>query len=307
MTVYIPWVSAKEMAGARDRVYASSMVGVATGPDSKKITVFGHGLTISARFELSRGITVHSEIPDLDLDTTVAGCGSFPDYAAAIQGAELSSFAIDIESDEGGQALVVKAWNALWLFHLLSVACQSPCLILYSMSDGPRPVYSAVGRSPFTRRLSDNCAVAAEQLIWAKENAETFYDLIKVPEFSSAMRCFGNAHYLPDADVRIMLLWAGIEGLLSVDAELSRRLALYAALIIDGAPDEKANYFEQVKRAYSVRSRAVHGGKLAPEKLAAGCASAGKILIELLARCVEIKRVPSPAELDRLAVGATIS
>jgi hypothetical protein len=36
-----------------------------------------------------------------------------------------------------------------------------------------------------------------------------------------------------------MLLWSGIEGLLSVDGELNRRLALYAALMLEGSADEK--------------------------------------------------------------------
>jgi hypothetical protein len=120
------------------------------------------------------------------------------------------------------------------------------------------------------------------------------------------MRCFGNAHYLPDIDVRIMLLWAGIEGLLSVDAELSRRLAMYAALMIDATPDEKAEFFEEVKRAYSVRSQVVHGSKLKTDKLLRGYKSAARILIELLARCAELGRVPTPTELDRLAVGSTL-
>ncbi|GAA3725369.1 hypothetical protein GCM10022268_36580 [Sphingomonas cynarae] len=99
-----------------------------------------------------------------------------------------------------------------------------------------------------------------------------------------------------------MLLWSGIEGLLSVDAELSRRLALYAALIIDGWPEEKVRYFDQVKNAYGIRSRAVHGGKTKLEKLVEGYHMASRILADLLARCVELGRVPTPTELDHLAV-----
>ena len=35
------------------------------------------------------------------------------------------------------------------------------------------------------------------------------------------MRAYGNSHTLFDPDLRIMLLWSGIEGLLSVDSELT--------------------------------------------------------------------------------------
>lgn len=104
-----------------------------------------------------------------------------------------------------------------------------------------------------------------------------------------------------------MLLWAGIEGLLSVDAELSRRLALYTALLFDGSPEEKANYFERVKKAYAIRSRAVHGAGLKKDKLEEGVREAGQILIGLIAKCVELGRIPSPSELDRLAVSRIVS
>jgi len=64
------------------------------------------------------------------------------------------------------------------------------------------------------------------------------------PRAFAAARAYGNAHYLFDFDTRIMLLWAGIEDLLSVDAELSRRLALYAALLHKGTPAEKIAHFD---------------------------------------------------------------
>lgn len=270
------------------------------------VILFGHGITVEQSFELSPGLVLSPIVPPLELETTVAGCSSFADYAAALQGTEIASFTLVVEDYSGGQALVAKAWNALWTFRLLSLACRSPCLSLYSMSDGDKPVYSAASRTPFFHPLPQNHEATEAELIWAREHSNSFYKLIDVPEFASAIRCFGNAHYLLDTDVRIMLLWAGIEGLLSVDSELSRRLALYAALMIDGTLEEKTRFFEEVKSAYGVRSRAVHGGKAKAEQLASGAATASYILVTLLARCVEIGRVPSPGELDRLAVGSTI-
>jgi hypothetical protein len=129
----------------------------------------------------------------------------------------------------------------------------------------------------------------------------------RTPGFNAAIRCYGGAHLLPENDVRIMLLWAGIEGLLSVDAELSRRVALYAAIMLDGSPDEKALYFDEVKKSYAIRSRAVHGSGLKRPQMEEGYRAAGRILIGLVARCVEIGRVPSPAELDRLAVSTGVA
>src|SRR3546814_446086 len=187
--------------------------------------------------DLSPGIFISPAIPKLDLDATVAGCRHFSDYAAALQGIEIATFALRVEHDEGGKSLAAKAWNALWLFHLLSVACRAPRFSLYSVCDGDQPLFSAANSSPFVRPLPATHAATLPELEWTLRYSATFDELIRVPEFSAAMRCYGNAHLLPEHDVRIMLLWAGIEGLLSVDAELSRRLALYAALLLDGSPE----------------------------------------------------------------------
>lgn len=278
------------------------MVGIATSPDSKSVVIFGHGLAIAEEVQLSAGVFVSPTVPRFEISTAVSGCRDFSDYASAIHGSKIATFAIRVEHDSSGEHLAAKAWNALWLFHLLSVACGAPCFPLYSVCDGDKPLFSAATPSPLVRPVPSIYAAKLTEIEWACRYSAIFHELIHVPEFSAAMRCYGNANLLPEQDVRVMLLWAGIEGLLSVDAELSRRLALYAALLLDGSPDEKADYFDKVKKAYAIRSRAVHGAGLKQSKVEEGYRTAGQILIRLIKKCVELGRVPSPIELDRLAV-----
>lgn len=83
-------------------------------------------------------------------------------------------------------------------------------------------------------------------------------------------------------------------------------MAFYSALLFDGAPEEKSHRFELVKNAHSFRSRVVHGGRLEPKKLNEGYTTSAQILLGLLARCVELGRVPTPDELDRAAVAHSI-
>lgn len=282
------------------------MVGVRASKESKTVTIVGHGLTVGDRFALAPGVLVLPNVPHLDLDVVASNSPSFEDYATTIHGGPLGTFALEISESDGGDRLAVKAWNALWNFHLLSVACKSRCFSLFSVSDGSKPLYSAANRTPFTRPLTHVHQATLSNLEWARDRHETFDRLTKTAEFNAAVRCYGNAHFLPDMDVRIMLLWSGIEGLLSVDAELNRRLALYASLMLDGTEAEKQEYFERVKKAYGMRSRAVHGGKMTTAQLAIGYEQASQILVGLLARCVEIGRVPTPQELDRLAVTPTV-
>jgi hypothetical protein len=95
--------------------------------------------------------------------------------------------------------------------------------------------------------------------------------------------------------------------LLDVDSELRRRIALHAAILLDGNPAEKALYFQRVKKGYDVRSRVVHGSGAKPDMLKQGYSLAGEVLLTLLRKCVELGRVPSASELDERAAGVSVA
>ena len=95
-----------------------------------------------------------------------------------------------------------------------------------------------------------------------------------------------------------MLLWAGIEELLNVEGELHRRIALHAAILHGGDRDQKIALFRDSKRAYDVRSKVDHGAHADSEKLHSAVGFAGDLLVGLLRKMVEIRRVPSTSELD---------
>ena len=283
------------------------MVKIIATEKAERITVVGHGVSLDAPFTLDGFVTLIPAPPATDLDVVAANSSRFEDYAAVVAGREIATFAIQVAGASDARDLAVRGWNALWVFHLVSLAAGAPCIPLFSVTDGDLPTYSLANRSPFIRPVDKVQVVSSDRLDWARTYQLQFDSLIKDPHFSSAMLCFSDSHYLPDLKVRIMLLWAGIEGLLSVDAELNRRLALYAALLMQGSNEEKNNYFAKVKKAYGIRSKAVHGAHLAPEKVKEGYEIASTILVELLGRCVELGRVPSPDEFDRAALTATIT
>lgn len=278
------------------------MVGVIANSDSNKIAILGYGISIDQPFELSPDILLSPSFEHPDFKEAADACPSFKDYAAVLLGREVATFTLEVTHSNAPKELVAKSWNSLWLFHLLAVACRSPCLSLYSVCDGAKPTYASTGRTPFIRALPNIHAATKEELLWARDRISAFDNLVQVHEFSYAMRCYANSFYLMDDDVRVMLLWAGIEGLLSVDAELSRRIALYSAILFDGSEEDKLQHFDRVKRAYTVRSTAVHGGSTKTKKLRDGVTSAEEILIGLLSKCVDLGRVPTPSELDRASV-----
>lgn len=270
------------------------------------VHLIGHGITIEAECEIAPGITVSGKAPTNDSSFGSRTVGELRETLNVIAMEPLADFSLHITQDGGGQELAAKTWNALWIFHLLALACRRPVMPLYCAANhGTR--FTLANRNLVIHRLPSVAPAGDADLNWASAHFDTFHGLLDDNRFQNAVRCYGNAHYLFDDDAKIMLLWAGIEGLLDVDSELRRRIALHAAILLDGTSSEKALYFERVKKGYDVRSRVVHGSRAKPEVLQQGYALAGEVLLTLLRKCVELGRVPTAAELDERAAGVSLA
>jgi len=275
------------------------MVNITAWKDAKSLRLTGHGLKLDQSFDLTEGITVLPDVQPLSA-ADLKKCDTSKERASIETMHDIATFTIEVHEGQGGVQLANAGWASLWDFHLLSLASKAPCFILYSASAGKAGItYSVANRNLILSPLAEVRELTVPELEWAQAHRLAFRELIKDQQFSSAMRYFGNAHYLFDLEHRIMLLWAGIEGLLQVDAEHSRRIALYSAILLKGSEKEKSERFDLVKKSYSLRSRVVHGAKPTKQKLDAGYVEATNLLADLLSRCVELGRVPTRDELDR--------
>lgn len=277
------------------------MVQVAAAKGSSSILILRHGLKFEARQELATGVFVTPDVPLIsqnDLETSTLSKRE----RLAIDGMlPLANFALEVTLEEGGKALANKAWSSLWDFHLLSVCCGSPGFPLVSASQGRCSAFAIANRNLIINELTQVRTVTKNQVTWAAFNRSRFFSLIKDDRSSAAMRYFGNSHYLFDLDSRIMLLWAGIEGLLNIDSEHSRRISQYAAVLHDRSQPDKIAYAAKVRKAYGLRSRVVHGSKPKIDELEKGYEEASEILVRLIAKCVTLGRVPTRKELDTIA------
>ena len=283
------------------------MVGIAVSVDARSVTLVGDGLKVAAAVELAPGIDLLPGEPPLGLSAAAERAENFKAYAIYVASQHLEKFSIRVSGFEGGKILAALAWNALWVFHLMSIASHAPCHSLYAVSDDPRSTLTSINRNVIFTRNTEPREIEEGDIAWACKYYQAFHALVGDPRFTPAVRALGNAQYLPDPDMAIMLLWAGIEGLLGVDAELSRRLALNASLLVEGTADDKLALYQRLKKAYGVRSKVVHGSSFQPDKLTSAASEARSILILLLRRCVELGRVPSVDEFDRVAAAGTLT
>jgi hypothetical protein len=267
--------------------------------------IIGHGIKVEEECAIARGLIVSPIAPVIDSSFGSRTVGELRNAINIMALENLADFSIKVEEECGAPDLAAKAWNALWVFHLLSLACRRPVMPLYSVPSAGGQRFTLANRNIVIHRLPTTGLVSSSDLGWARDHFEQFDHLIGDARFAGAMRAYGNAHYLFDDDAKIMLLWAGIEGLLGVDAELRRRIALHAAILYDGSADKKIAYFSRIKKGYDIRSKVVHGAKISADALKIGYQLAAEVLLELLRKAVILGRVPAAAELDELAAAVS--
>jgi hypothetical protein len=279
------------------------MTAIVTSADSTVASIAGHGIQVKDAFELAPGIILRPNPPKHINQVVADGCNSLVEYAAILSMQEFASCFLEIHEERGGEHLAIKAWNSLWLFHLLALACQSPCEFLYTWS-GSAKVSFALSTADITpQERVPLVSATIPQLEWAQSHLENFDVLQKDNTFIASLRCYGTSHHLFGYAPRIMLLWSGIERLFKVSSELTRTLALYSALMLEEASaDARYDCYKRVKKDYDLRSKVVHGALESESQMENVYKRASDLLVRLLARCVELSRVPTSEELDRAAL-----
>ena len=74
----------------------------------------------------------------------------------------------------------------------------------------------------------------------------------------------------------------GIEAIFGVSSELVYRISLLSAAVLEARGDARRERFRSVKKLYSVRSKAVHGGRISIKKLKSGLDDSAQLLADLL-------------------------
>ena len=117
---------------------------------------------------------------------------------------------------------------------------------------------------------------------------ESFNGLAAEDErFRFAVEAAVDWRYAKDPRAAMARIWAGVESLLAINAELVYRVSLCAATIIAPRGAERVAAFKRVKGLYGIRSKAVHGEPIADEKLFTGLHESFDLLRTMLLDAVE--------------------
>jgi hypothetical protein len=133
---------------------------------------------------------------------------------------------------------------------------------------------------------------------WIILNLIKFSTLVEVPKFRLAVESLTENHFTNSERMVAATIWAGIEALFEIQIELSFRLAVVIASILESRGNSRKELYKRIKKLYGVRSKAVHGGSITGDKLKEHIIEARKLLSKLLCHFIEEGALPSEDEID---------
>ncbi len=276
-------------------------------------------------FQLAPGVSIKRLDCDLSVfDLAAAGAAGFREWAMLEAFAKNCVCEIETAQDSAikpGYDSLNRAWLASALLKLkgynahLPLACssyswsvvaghQERTKWIFEEELKEKGVDSALNSSrrdlpPFKGQLlelhtkflvPDNAktTLVKEDAYWIGDNYETFNSLAAESEgFRFALAAAENWQYSSNPRIAIAQLWSGIEAVFDISSELSYRISLLIASMLEPRGVARQARFAQVRKLYGVRSKAVHGEELSDVKLTEAMLESFDILSKLLLLNVE--------------------
>ena len=260
-----------------------------------------NGIRPSEATDLSDGVVLLPASCNPDPDDIIAKSRSEVDIGVACVFLRSVSACFRITADSP-KDLAVRAWNSQWDAVLLSALHD--CEIGHTFQAEVPPEDFAKSKDfHVTNYAFKGLSSGRPERItpakhrWIADHYRSAKALQDQDRYRDAVHCLSSYRWHSMPRAQLALLWSGIEGLFGVDYELSFRLSLYIARFL--APRSRArqkSLFDSTKKLYTVRSKAVHGGKL--KNAHEAVEDSVSLLRKLVIKCAEIKTMP---ESDKLA------
>jgi hypothetical protein len=180
---------------------------------------------------------------------------------------------------------------------LIPAVCNYPWSTLPGIRDN-RAIIRPLEDVPQAKSPMQGRKVTSAHIAWVNEHFLTFGKLLEVPAFRLASEALTTYHLQSSERMMAAHLWAGVEALVEVQAELRFRVAAYVASILEAPGVARRDLFKSVQKLYDTRSRAVHGSKIDAASLTAHALVTRELLGRLMRSCVERGGVPSAEEYE---------
>ena len=248
---------------------------------------------------------------DKDIVFASSSCNPTPDEIIARSKSEVDigvaciflrsvSSYIHIKAETSRQ-LAIKAWNAQWDAVLLGALHN--CEVGFNFQADVSPENFTLSKKFHVANYQlkglnrDNIKnITVSEHKWLKNNYSKAKSLMDNEMYSNAVHSLSSYRWHSMPRAQLALLWSAIEGIFGVDYELSFRLSLYISKYLSpNRKDSQKKIFSDIKKLYTIRSKAVHGGKLKNSTDAIN--STVTILRKLVMKCAENGKLPETNNL----------
>ncbi len=152
----------------------------------------------------------------------------------------------------------------------------------------------------YSLELGEPTTVGSNDLDWVKHNLAKVLELNKQTRFSIALDALCSYLHTERDRMKAAQLWVGVEAIFEVQFEISYRLPLLAALMLQPRGDECKQLRNQIKKLYSQRSKAIHGQEFKNAKEHVD--EVRQLLASLLTKIIEDGHLPTKQNFDDLVL-----
>ncbi|WP_041748100.1 HEPN domain-containing protein [Bradyrhizobium cosmicum] len=204
------------------------------------------------------------------------------------------------------QEAAIKSWNDQYSLTFMSILLRTfvPHLIQVSggcSADLERPLLVSFTCGLMTLRDKPKSPSTAELQTWVRL-LPRFSHLLQTERFRFAVSVASTLYVQPNPTLQVASIFSAIEALLDIDQELRFRIAMIVSKLLASDPTERLNLFKRMKRLYDGRSKCVHGGGLARDRVIECRDASLEILRQLVLYFVERDSLLGRQELEALLV-----
>lgn len=149
-------------------------------------------------------------------------------------------------------------------------------------------------------RSSRTDGVSSDDAQWVREHFDAFNEMAaSSASFRFALESSIDWRYAKDGRSAIARLWSGIEAFFGISSELVYRISLLSAALLVPRRGDRKQKFNEVKKLYGLRSKAVHGSQLSDEKMETAVDGSFQLLADLLMVAIECGHALSQDDFDK--------
>lgn len=144
-----------------------------------------------------------------------------------------------------------------------------------------------------------DAAVTEEDTNWAYSHYSAFNGMASESDsFRFSLEAAIDWRYAKDPRAATARIWAGIESFLGFTSELSFRISLTCASLLAPRGDQRKAKYNEVKKLYIPRSKAVHGQRIKDEEMKMVMTESYVLLRSLLLLSIEKGRMLGQVDFE---------